>query len=180
MTFCFCKELFGTTEFWHPLLLSGRLHQGKRFSWSFLCSPALKFQFVRLCFRCDVPAAFSICPEGSRCFSWSCTKDCHSSSGTNEEGLGWGTIFGDNLDVMKDWLSLHTRELLMVAPDNMHADLANQNQDWFDLFAPWLTIHINVFMNIHGYLWLSVYHDGPETAIHWRGFFPDHFKPYDC
>ena len=61
--------------------------------------------------------------------------DCHSSSGTNEEGLGWGTIFGDNLDVMKDWLSLHTRELLMVAPDNMHADLANPNQDWFDLFG---------------------------------------------
>lgn len=70
--------------------------------------------------------------------------------------MGWGTIFGDNLDVMKDWLSLHTRELLMVVPDNMHTDLTAPNQAWFDLFAPWLTIHINASMDIHGYLYIVV------------------------
>mmetsp|Transcript_16876 Transcript_16876/g.20727 ORF Transcript_16876/g.20727 Transcript_16876/m.20727 type:complete len:515 (-) Transcript_16876:145-1689(-) len=60
--------------------------------------------------------------------------DCHSGSGVDESALAWGNIFGDNLDVMKDWLSLHLRELLVVAPDNMHYEGPDREKAWVDPF----------------------------------------------
>eukprot|EP00438_Fugacium_kawagutii_P015941 Skav205627 [mRNA] locus=scaffold1575:44571:45102:+ [translate_table: standard] len=64
-------------------------------------------------------------------------EDCHSSSGTTESGLAWGTKFADNVDVMKEWLSIHVRELIVVAPDNLHADLPDKEESWFAVFATW-------------------------------------------
>lgn len=61
--------------------------------------------------------------------------DCHSSSGTNAKGLAWNNKFAYSLQVMKDWLSVHTRQLLVVTPDDMHANVASKEEMWANAFA---------------------------------------------
>lgn len=36
---------------------------------------------------------------------------------------------------MRDYLSVHVRELIVVAPDNLHADLPDPEESWFAVFA---------------------------------------------
>jgi hypothetical protein len=40
------------------------------------------------------------------------------------------------LQVMKDWFSVHTRQLLVVTPDDMHANVASKEEMWANAFAP--------------------------------------------
>lgn len=62
-------------------------------------------------------------------------KDCHSSTRTNEAGMGWGTIFNQSLDVMVDWLSVNPRELIVLIPGNVHTSFPFQAH-WWQLLAP--------------------------------------------